>query len=105
MIKDKLLELIKNNPDLDVLFFANTEDINDDFSYTAYTNLSVDIEELTLYNDEIWLDYDDVKDRVSDKLTCYDKYTDLSDEEFDKIVKYYIKENYIFKKYICVWGR
>lgn len=105
MIKNKLLELIKNNPDLPVIVFAYTYDVNDGYDYTLYTNLSVDIEELTIYNDEVWLDYDGVEDRVRDSLAYEEEYFKLSDEEFDKAVEDYIKENYIFKKYICIYAR
>ena len=105
MIKNKLLELIKNNPDLHVIVRAYTYDVNDGYDYTLYNNLSVDIEELTIYNDEVWLDYDGVEDRVRDSLAYEEEYFKLSDEEFDKAVEDYIKENYIFKKYICIYAR
>ena len=105
MIKNKLLELIKNNPDLPVIVCADNYNVNDDYNYTLYTNLSVDIEELTFYNDEVWLEYDDVEDRVRDIFADDEKYINLSDEEFDKAVEDYIKDNYIFKKYICIYAR
>lgn len=105
MNKNKLLELIKNNPDLPVIVCAYNDDMNYDYDSTIFFDLSVYIEELTLYNDEVWLDYDDVEDRVRDNLACDDKYVDLSDYEFDKIVEDYIKDNYIFKKYICIYAR
>ena len=104
MIKNKLLELIKNNPDLPIIVCADYN-VNYDYDYTLYTNLSVDIEELTFYNDEVWLDYDDVENRIRDIFADEDKYINLSDEEFDKVVEDYIKDNYIFKKYICIYAR
>lgn len=105
MIKNKLLELIKNNPDLPVIVCSYNGDANYDYDSTIYFDLSVYIEELTFYNEEVWLDYDDVEDRVRDNLACDDKYVDLSDDEFDKAVEDYIKENYTFKKYICIYAR
>ena len=105
MIKNKLLELIQNNPDLPIIVCADNYNVNYDYDYTLYTNLSVDIEELTFYNDEVWLEYDDVEDRIRDNLACDDKYADLSGEEFDKVVEDYIKDNYIFEKYICIYAR
>lgn len=105
MIKNKLLELIKNNPDLPVIICAYTCDMNDDYDSTIFFDSSVYIEELTFYNDEVWLDYDDVENRVRDNLADDEKYINLSDEEFDKAVEDYIKDNYIFKKYICIYAR
>ena len=105
MIKNKLLELIKNNPDLPIIVCAYTCDMNYDYDSTIFFDSLVDIEELTFYNDEVWLDYDDVEDRVRDNLADDEKYVDLSDDEFDKAVEDYIKENYTFKKYICIYAR
>ena len=105
MIKNKLLELIKNNPDLPVIVCSYNNDANYDYDSTIYFDLSVYIEELTFYDDEVWLDYDDVEDRVRDSLAYEEEYFKLSDEEFDKAVEDYIKENYIFKKYICIYAR
>ncbi|MGN1337373.1 MAG: hypothetical protein ACI4WW_02745 [Candidatus Coprovivens sp.] len=102
--RNELLLLLQDNPELDVLFFADNDNICDDYSYTAYSNLYVEIEELTFYNDEVWLEYDDVEDRVRDNLADYPEFKDLSDEEFDCAVEEYIAKNYSFKKYICVWG-
>ena len=102
---NNLLELIKHNPDLTVIVCSYNSDANYDYDSTVYFDLSAYIEELTLYNDEVWLDYDDVEDRIRDIFADDDKYINLSDPEFDKAVEDYIKENYTFKKYICIYAR
>ena len=102
---NNLLELIKHNPDLPIIVCSYNGDANYDYDSTVYFDLSAYVEELTLYDDEVWLDYDDVEDRIRDIFADEDKYINLSDEEFDKVVEDYIKENYIFKKYICIFAR
>ena len=102
---NKLSEVIKNNPDLPIIVCSYNGDANYDYDSTVYFDLSVYVEELTFFNDEVWLDYDDVEDRIRDAFADEEKYANLSDDEFDKAVEDYIKENYIFKKYICIYAR
>ena len=102
---DNLLELIKHNPDLPIIVCSYNGDANYDYDSTVYFDLSAYVEELTLYDDEVWLDYDDVEDRIRDIFADDDKYINLSDAEFDRAVEDYIKDNYIFKKYICIYAR
>ena len=83
----ELRKLIIDNPQLPLLIFAN-EDANDgDYAYMQADVSSVSIQELGLYNDELWLDKEDFEEELADKMSMDDEYENLSDEDFNKAVK------------------
>lgn len=60
-----------------------------------------EIETLTLY-DDMWLNEEDYRDKLSDDLCDEEEYKDLSDEEYEKMLDQKIAETE-FVKAIVIW--
>ena len=93
--KRKLLNLLKEYPNLPIMFFANTEDSRIlDFETTVYEDFNCDIEEVyDCEEDGYFTDIDDAIELLQDQLYDDEKYKNLTDDEFYKEIKKYIDEN------------
>lgn len=82
----KLLRLVKENPTLPIVFFANSEDVCDDYSYTFMKSISV--EKGTIYesevNDYIYTSEDDYYEELCDYYSDDVEFANLSDVEYEK---------------------
>ena len=101
---NELLELLKSYPNLPVVVRINNNIIDKDYDYSVYENLVVDIKELTIFDTNIWYTYEEIKNRILDNgvFDLENKFCYTCDKEFNEKVDNYIKENYTFKKYICI---
>lgn len=82
----ELRKLIIENPDLPLLIFCGEDSWHDEYPYEQADVKRVGIEELTLYND-YWLDKDDYEEKLADNLSDEEEYKDLSEEEYDRMIK------------------
>lgn len=98
----ELRELILSNPTLPLVTFVSEDTNNGDYGYMHGFVTSVSVNELTLYNDELWLDYDDVEEELRDDL-C-DDCIGMTDEEFDKEVKRQLDEMEFTKCIVVMIG-
>lgn len=98
-----LKNLIKKNPDLPLLIFCGEESWHDEYPYEQADASSGEIKELTLYNNW-WLDKDDYEDKLSDDLCDKEEYKDLSDEEYNKMIKQKIAETEFVKAIVIYVG-
>ena len=94
--KEKLIKLIKENPNLPLVFFAYCDDFYPDYGGTVFNNFYPYI--ATIYIDdqgdnECFDDVDDVIELWKDRLCDEEIYKDLSDEEYDEAVERYVEEN------------
>lgn len=96
----ELRKLIIENPDLPLVVFCGEDSWTDTWAYEWAEVRSVGVDELTIYNDECWLDRDDYRDRLRDDL-CED-YEHLSDEEYDAMIDKMVAETK-FEKAIVVY--
>lgn len=104
--KQEFAELCKKYPNAEVMFIVSSDDINDDY-YTSAINArenksTCHIDKLTLYNDEMYLNKDDLAEHLIDYDIDSLEFDDLSDEEFEIELQKYINKNYEFKTYIIV---
>lgn len=102
-IKDTsiLKTLILDNPDLPVLLFVGEEAYSGEYAYEQANASKGEIETLTLY-DDMWLNEEDYRDKLSDDLCDEEEYKDLSDEEYEKMLDQKIAETE-FVKAIVIW--
>lgn len=97
----ELRKMIVDNPTLPLLVFANEDANSGDYSWTQ-ANVKCEISDLALYNNEVWVDYDDYEERLSNDLCDEDEYKELSDKEFEQMI--YEKMNMVeFTKCIVIW--
>lgn len=102
-IKDTtiLRNLILENPELPVLIFCGEEAWNGEYGYTQAETSQGEIEELTLYGEQ-WMNEDEYREELADDLCNEEKYKDLSDEEFDRMIDEKVAETE-FVKAIVIW--
>ena len=99
----ELRNLILENPDLPLLVFCGEESWHDEWSYESAEVKSVNIQDLTLY-DNIWMDEDDYKEKLSDDLCDEEEYKGLSDEDYDKMLDEKVKEAEFVKAIVIYVG-
>lgn len=104
-MKDELLKLIKENPDLDVVVMASTQEFIDEYGSILMEKLKIEVTDI--YNsprDEIiYFCKDDVVDELRDFLADDEEYVNMSDEEYDKMCEEKSKD-YFYKKAIVIWA-
>lgn len=96
---DKLRELILQRPELPIVVLTDYEVVVDD-SYSCWygQDVTFSIEKLIQIQrryDDYWTtvnDESDLKDYLENELADMDDYKDLSDSEFDELVKAKLKE-------------
>lgn len=97
----KLRELILKNPDFPLLIFYRS-DIDLDYSWTMGRASDGSIQDLALYNDEVWYDWDEYREHLEDDLCDEEEYKDLSDEEWEQMIDSKMEE-VEFVKAIVIW--
>lgn len=82
----ELLKLVEQNPTLPLVFFAASEDICDDYSYTFMKSRNV--EKGTIYesdiNDCIYTSKDEYVEELCDYFVDDVRYSNLTDAEYEK---------------------
>ena len=96
-----LRNLILENPELPLLVFAGEYAWQGEYPYNQADCSRGQIEELTLYGD-MWLDKDDYEEKLSNDLADEEEFKDLSDKEWDEMIKQRVEETE-FVKAIVIW--
>lgn len=103
----ELKELIAQHPDYPIVVLAEESAVCDEFTYTYCSNISFGIGHIldceTPYNNEFVItDEDDLKEHIADSWCNEDKYSDLSDEDFYKLVDEKAKEYELYWKDVVI---
>ena len=98
-----LRNLILENPELPLLAFVGEDAWQGEYPYNQVDCSRGRIEEMTLYGD-MWLDKDDYEEKLSNDLADEDEYKDLSDEEWDKMIKQKVEETEFVKAIVIFLG-
>ncbi len=96
-----LRNLILENPELPVIIFCGENAWNGEWGYTSADASSGRIEELTLFSDQ-WMTRDDCEEAMSDSLADEEEYRNLSDEEYQEMIKEKVNQTE-FVKAICIY--
>lgn len=88
-----------NNPELPLIVFASEDSYNDEYAYFWVEDVHCRIEELAIY-DNIYMDKDDYKEKVYEKIfETSDTYNEsFIEQEVNKIMS-----NVKFVKAIVLW--
>ena len=90
---DELKKLIAEHPDYPIVVLCNTEVVADDgYSWWYAPYLRFDIGEILDCEQEVndekyFTDREEFEEELRDKLSYQEEYENLSDDEFDKVVK------------------
>lgn len=83
---EELLKLVKENPNLPLVFFADSDDVCSDYSYTFMKSRRV--EKGVIYeseiNDIIYTSKDDYVEELCDYYADDVRYSNLTDSQYEK---------------------
>ena len=96
-----LRQLILDNPDLPLLIFCGEESWDGNWAYTQADASKGSIQNLTLIND-VWVEEEEYRDKLSDEMCFNEDYKDLSDEEFERLLDQKVEET-VFCKAIVIY--
>lgn len=99
----ELRKLIIENPDLPLLIFCGEDSWHDEYPYEQADASGGEIKELTLYKDW-WFDKDDYEDKLSDDLCDQEEYKNLSDKEYNRMIKEKVAETEFVKAIVIYVG-
>lgn len=95
--KEELIKLIQENPKLPLVFMMNNDEVAGDYGCTVMEDFRTYKSEIYKY--ERWGDLvfsDDrkeVEEYYMDTLADEEKYADLSQEEYEEVIKNYVNQN------------
>ena len=99
----ELKRLVIENPDFPLLIFCGEDSWSGDYCYEQAIASKPYIEWLTLY-DDCWIERDDYEDRLRDDLCDWEEYKDLSDEEYDKMIRHKVANTEFVKAIVIYVG-
>lgn len=102
-MNEKLVKIIQENPDLDIVVMASTDELTDDYGSILLEKLNVEVMDIyeSPTSDYIFFDEYDVIDELREVLA--DDNGDLNEEEYEKLCEEKAKD-YFYKKAIVIWA-
>ena len=103
-MKEELLKLIKENPNLDMVVMASTDDLIDEYGYFLLEKIKVEVADIynSPSNERIYFEKEDVVEELREFLAS-EEYIDMPDEEYDKMCEEKAKD-YFYKRAIVIWA-
>ena len=99
-----LRNLILENPDLPLLIFCGEDSWSGEWGYEQVDARNGEIKELTLFSEQ-WMDKSDYEEALAESLLCdEEKYKNMSDEEFDKVINQIVAETEFVKAIVVYVG-
>ena len=89
---EELKQMIIQHPDYPLIIFCGEDSWSGDYQYTQVVNARCAIQNLALYNNELWLEEDDYEERLQIDLSDNEEYKDMGDEEFYKMISKLMEE-------------
>ena len=89
---DELKQMIAEHPDYPIIVTCDSEVVADDgyawwYAPSLYFSLGEILDcEQDINDEKVYVDKDEFREDISDKLADLDEYENLSNEEFDKVV-------------------
>lgn len=104
-MKDDLLKLVKENPDLDVVVMANTQEFTDEYGWILLERLKGEVVDIYRSPDfeTLYFDKEEIIEELRSYLADNEEYVNMSDEEYDKMCEEKSKD-YFCKKAIVIWA-
>lgn len=91
-----LRKLILENPDLPLIIFCGEDANTGEYAYEASDSASVELEELTFYNN-FWIDKNDYEEQLADNMCNMADFKDMPDWEFDRLINKKVEETEFIK--------
>lgn len=104
-MKEELLNIIKENQDLEIVVMASTQDYTDEYGWFLLEKLRVEIADIYRSPDyeTLYFDKEEIVEELREYFANDKKYASMSDEEYDKMCEEKAKD-YFYKRAIVVWA-
>ena len=104
-MKEELLKLIKENPNLDIVVMAGTQELTDEYGWILLEKLRGEVADIYKSPDyeTLYFNKEEIVDELRDYLADNEEYASMSNEEYDKICEEKAKD-YFYKRAIVVWA-
>lgn len=101
----EIIELIKENPDLDVVVMANTQELTDEYGWLLLEKLRIEVADIynSPTNECIYFDKEEIVAKLREYLADKEEYAEMTDEEYDKMCEEKAKD-YFYKRAIVIWA-
>lgn len=104
-MKEELLKTIKENPELEIVVMASTEELTDEYGWLLLEKLGIEVADIynSPTNECIYFDKEEIVDELREYLADNEEYAEMTDEEYDKMCEEKAKD-YFCKRAIVVWA-
>lgn len=104
-MKEDLIKIIKENPNLDIVVMASTQELTDEYGYLLLENIRVEVVDIynSPNNETLYFDEEEIVDELREYLSDKEEYTEMTDEEYDKMCEEKAKD-YFYKRAIVIWA-
>lgn len=101
----EIIKLIKENPELEIVVMASTEELTDEYGYLLLNKINVEVADIynSPTNDCIYFDKEEIVDELREYLSDKEEYAEMTDEEYDKMCEEKAKD-YFYKRAIVIWA-
>lgn len=101
----EIIELIKENPDLEIVVMANTQELTDEYGWLLLEKLRIEVADIykSLDNETLYFDEEEIVDEIRESLADKEEYAEMTDEEYDKMCEEKAKD-YFYKRAIVIWA-
>ena len=101
----EIIELIKENPDLEIVVMANTQELTDEYGWLLLEKLRIEVADIykSLDNETLYFDEEEIVDEIRESLADKEEFAEMTDEEYDKMCDEKAKD-YFYKRAIVIWA-
>lgn len=101
----EIIELIKENPELEIVVMASTQELTDEYGWLLLEKLRIEVSDIykSLDNEKLYFDKEEIVEELREYLADNKEYVNMSDEEYDKMCEEKANE-YFYKKAIVIWA-
>lgn len=101
----EIIELIKKNPELEIVVMANTQNLTDEYGYLLLNKINVEVADIyeSPNSEYLYFDKQDLIKELGNYLADDKDYINMSDEEYNKICEEKAKD-YFYKRAIVIWA-
>ena len=94
----EIIELIKENPDLEIVVMANTQELTDEYGWLLLEKLRIEVADIykSLDNETLYFDEEEIVDEIRESLADKEEFAEMTDEEYDKMCEEKAKD-YFYK--------
>lgn len=101
----EIIELIKENPELEIVVMANTQNLTDEYGYLLLEKIKVEVADIynSPDNETLYFDKKEIVEELRKYLADKEEYAEMTDEEYDKMCEEKAKD-YFYKRAIVIWA-